>query len=86
MCGGICRLERVHPRSVDCRRAPARLAALQGKFFVMGSTMFEFQDYLEWQHIYRYADQVGCDIAQFDDDGTRARVLHRVEDDAQDPR
>ena len=46
--------------------------------------MFEFQDYLEWQHIYRYADQVGCDIARFDDDLHSSRVLHRVDDDAQD--
>ena len=76
-------LERVHPRSMDAARA-SEAAALQGKFFEMGSTMFEFQDYLEWQHIYRYADQVGCDIAQFDDDVHSARVLHRVEDDAQD--
>ena len=30
--------------------------------------MFEFQDHLEWQDIYRYADQAGCDIAQFDED------------------
>ena len=46
--------------------------------------MFEFQDYLEWQDIYRYADQVGCDIARFDEDLHSPKVLHRVDDDAQD--
>ncbi len=76
-------LERVHPRSVDAARA-SEAAALQGKFFEMGAKMFEFQDFLEWQHIYRYADQVGCDIARFDDDVHSAKVLHRVDDDAQD--
>ena len=76
-------LERVHPRAVDAARA-SEAAALQGKFFEMGTMMFEFQDYLEWQHIYRYADQVGCDITRFDEDLHSPRVLHRVDDDAQD--
>ena len=76
-------LERVHPRAVDAARA-SEAAHLQGKFFDMGTMMFEFQDYLEWQHIYRYADQVGCDITQFDEDLHSPRVLHRVDDDAQD--
>ena len=76
-------LERVHPRAMDAARA-SEAAALQGKFFEMGTMMFEFQDYLEWQHIYRYADQVGCDITQFDEDLHSPRVLHRVDDDAQD--
>ncbi len=76
-------LERVHPRAMDAARA-SEAAALQGKFFDLAVQMFEFQDYLEWQHIYRYADQVGCDIAQFDDDLHSSRVLHRVDDDAQD--
>ncbi|MCV7345026.1 Na+/H+ antiporter NhaA [Mycolicibacterium rhodesiae] len=76
-------LERVHPRAMDAARA-SEAAALQGKFFDLAAQMFEFQDHLEWQHIYRYADQVGCDIAQFDDDLHSSRVLHRVDDDAQD--
>jgi Na+/H+ antiporter NhaA len=76
-------LERVHPRAMDAARA-SEAAALQGKFFDLAVMMFEFQDYLEWQHIYRYADQVGCDIAQFDEDLHSSHVLHRVDDDAQD--
>ncbi|OYN78622.1 Na+/H+ antiporter NhaA [Mycolicibacterium sphagni] len=76
-------LERVHPRAVDAARA-SEAAALQGKFFDMAVMMFQFQDNLEWQHIYRYADQVGCDITKFDEDLHSPRVLHRVEDDAQD--
>lgn len=76
-------IERVHARSLDAARA-SEAANLQGKFFEMAALMFEFQDHLEWQHIYRYADQAGCDIATFDEDLHSAQVLHRVEDDAQD--
>jgi protein-disulfide isomerase len=76
-------LERVHPRAKDAALA-SEAAALQGKFFELATAMFEFQDYLEWEHIYRYADGVGCDIGQFDDDLRSAKVVHRVEDDIQD--
>lgn len=76
-------LERVHPRAMDAARA-SEAAALQGKFFDIAPLMFKFQDHLEWQDIYRYADQAGCDIARFDEDLHSPRVLHRVEDDAQD--
>lgn len=76
-------LERVHPHAVDAGRA-SEAAALQGRFFEMGERMFEFQDHLEWEHIYRYADGVGCDIVRFDEDLHSPTVLHRVQDDAQD--
>ncbi len=76
-------LERVHPRAMDAARA-SEAAALQGKFFDIAPLMFTFQDHLEWQDIYRYADQAGCDIARFDEDLHSPKVLHRVEDDAQD--
>ena len=76
-------LERVHPHAMDAARA-AEAAGLQGKYFEMGIRMFEFQDYLEWEHIYRYADGIGCDIKKFDEDLHSSHVLHRVQDDAQD--
>jgi Na+/H+ antiporter NhaA len=76
-------LERVHPHAMDAARA-SEAAALQGRFFEMATRMFELQDYLEWEHIYRYADGVGVDIRKFDEDLYSARVLHRVQDDAQD--
>lgn len=76
-------LERVHPHSADAARA-SEAAALQGRFFEMGSRMFEMQDHLEWEHIYRYADGVGCDIRKFDEDLESAKVLHRVRDDVDD--
>jgi len=76
-------LERVHPHAMDAARA-SEAAALQGRFFEMATRMFEFQDYLEWEHVYRYADGVGCDITRFDEDLHSPKVLHRVRDDAQD--
>ena len=76
-------LEKVHPRAMDAARA-SEAAALQGKFFELARSMFEFQDYLEWEHLYRYADSAGCDVRQFDQDLRSSKVLHRVEDDVQD--
>ncbi len=76
-------LERVHPHAIDAARA-AEAAGLQGRYFEMGIKMFEFQDYLEWEHIYRYADGIGLDIDKFDEDLHSPKVLHRVQDDAQD--
>jgi Na+/H+ antiporter NhaA len=76
-------LEKVHPRSMDAALA-AEAAGMQGRYFEMGKMMFEFQEYLEWEHLYRYADSVGCDIAKFDEDLRSSKVRHRVEDDAQD--
>ena len=78
-------LERVHPRAFDTARA-SEAAALQGKFWEMAHELFEHQDDLEWSDMYRYAVVIGCDIEQFDHDVRvdPSKVLHRVQDDAQD--
>jgi len=78
-------LERVHPRAFDAARA-AEAAGLQGKYFEMGIQLFEHQDDLEWSDIYRYAVAIACDIERFDHDVRvdPSKVLHRVQDDAQD--
>jgi Na+/H+ antiporter NhaA len=78
-------LERVHPRAFDAARA-SEAAALQGKFFEMGRELFGHQDDLEWSDMYRYAVAVGCDVERFDQDVRvhSSKVLHRVQDDAQD--
>jgi protein-disulfide isomerase len=78
-------LERVHPRAFDAARA-AEAAGLQGKYFEMGKMLFANQDDLEWSDIYRYANAVGLDLEQFDQDVRvhPTNVLHRVQDDAQD--
>ncbi len=78
-------LERVHPRAFDAARA-SEAAALQGKFWEMARQLFSHQDDLEWSDIYRYAVAAGCDIDRFDADVRvhASKVLHRVQDDAQD--
>ncbi|HUO41224.1 MAG TPA: Na+/H+ antiporter NhaA [Mycobacterium sp.] len=76
-------LERVHPHAMDAARA-AEAAGLQGRYFDFGKILFENQDNLGWEDIYRYANDVGLDLEKFDDDVQSPKVLHRVEDDAQD--
>ena len=78
-------LERVHPHAFDAARA-SEAAALQGKFWEMGTTLFAHQDDLDWSDIYRYANSIGLDLERFDQDVRvhPSKVLHRVEDDAQD--
>ncbi len=78
-------LERVHPRAFDAACA-AEAAGLQGKYFEMGIELFAHQDDLEWSDIYRYANSIGLDLERFDQDVRvhRSKVLHRVQDDAQD--
>ncbi len=76
-------LERVHPHAMDAARA-AEAAGLQGRFFDLTPVMFENQDNLGWEDIYRYANDIGLDLERFNDDAHSSKVRHRVEDDAQD--
>jgi Na+/H+ antiporter NhaA len=78
-------LERAHPRAFDAARA-SEAAALQGRFWEMAHELFDHQDDLEWSDIYRYAVASGCDIEKFDEDVRvqPSKVLHRVQDDAED--
>ncbi|MCV7278255.1 Na+/H+ antiporter NhaA [Mycolicibacterium flavescens] len=78
-------LERAHPHAFDAARA-SEAAALQGRFWEMAHELFGHQDDLEWSDIYRYAVAAGCDIERFDRDVRvhASKVLHHVQDDAQD--
>jgi Na+/H+ antiporter NhaA len=78
-------LERSHPRAFAAALA-AEAAGLQGKYFEMGMQLFEHQDDLEWSDIYRYANSIGLDLERFDADVRvhNSKVVHRVQDDAQD--
>lgn len=76
-------LEKEHPRARDAALT-SEAAALQGKFFDIAPVLFRFQDHLEWEHLYRYADSVGCDIHRFDEELRSPTVRHRVEDDVED--
>ena len=78
-------LERAHPRAFDAARA-SEAAAAQGLFWEMARQLFSHQDDLEWSDIYRYAVAAGVDIERFDQDVRvhPSKVLHHVQDDAQD--
>ena len=78
-------LERAHPRAFDAARA-SEAAAAQGKFWDMARQLFGHQDDLEWSDMYRYAVAAGVDIERFDQDVRvhPSKVLHHVQDDAQD--
>ena len=78
-------LERVHPHAFNAAMA-SEAAALQGRFWEMAHELFEHQNDLEWSDMYRYAVAAGCDIERFDKDVRvhSSKVLHRVQDDAQD--
>lgn len=78
-------LERAHPRAFDAARA-SEAAAAQGRFWEMARELFGHQDDLEWSDMYRYAVAAGCDIERFDQDvrAHPSKVLHHVQDDAQD--
>jgi Na+/H+ antiporter NhaA len=78
-------LERSHPRAIDAARA-SEAAAQQGRFWEMARELFDHQADLEWSDMYRYAVASGCDIEKFDQDVRvqPSKVLHRVQDDAQD--
>ncbi|OBI71397.1 Na+/H+ antiporter NhaA [Mycobacterium sp. E740] len=78
-------LERAHPRAFDAARA-SEAAARQGRFWEMAHELFDHQDDLEWSDMYRYAVAAGCDIERFDQDVRlhASKVLHHVQDDAQD--
>jgi Na+/H+ antiporter NhaA len=76
-------LLRVHPHAVDAAIA-SEAAALQGRFFEITPILFAHQDDLEWADIYRYADTAGLDLERFNEDLHSSKVLHRIEDDAED--
>jgi Na+/H+ antiporter NhaA len=78
-------LERAHPRAFDAARA-SEAAAAQGRFWEMARQLFSHQDDLEWSDMYRYAVAAGVDIERFDQDVRvhPSKVLHHVQDDAQD--
>ena len=79
-------LERVHPRAFDARQGQPRRPRLQGKYFEMGDELFDApgRSGVVGHLPLRRRDR--ADIERFDDDVRvhPSKVLHRVQDDAQD--
>jgi protein-disulfide isomerase len=72
----------VHPRAFAAAEA-AECAGAQGKFWEMHTKLFEHQSHLDREHLLRYADDLGLDMARFtaelDDEVYRQRVLEHLE-------
>ena len=69
-----------HPRS---RRlaAAAEAAALQGRFWEMHDSLFADQGHLDDPHLWRRVDELGLDLARFEQDRRSAEVAARVDRD-----
>lgn len=72
----------VHPHAFLAAEA-AESAGAQGKFWEMHAKLFENQAHLEREHLLRYADDLGLDMARFTaelaDEVYRQRVLEHLE-------
>lgn len=71
----------VHPHALAAAEA-AECAAAQGKFWDMHALLFAHQTHLGREHLLRYADELGLDVARFtaelDDEIYRQRVLEHL--------
>lgn len=76
-------LQTAHPHAFGAAKA-YEAAARQGKRTEMGTILFDNQQNLEWDDIYRYANAIGLDLDEFNNDVHSLEVRHRVEDDLQD--
>ena len=70
-----------HPLAQQAAEA-AEAAASQGQFWTMHDLLFEHQDALEIDDLYRYADVARLDLSRFKEDLDRrvhvSRVMHDV--------
>jgi protein-disulfide isomerase len=66
-----------HPLAQQAAEA-AEAAASQGQFWPMHDALFEHQDALEKDDLYRYADAAQLDVARFKEDLDRRAHLSRV--------
>ncbi len=73
-------LTQVHPRALRAAQA-AEAAGLQDRFWPMHDLIFENQQFLEDEHLFRYAALVGCDMEQFAQDIGSDAVAEKVRSD-----
>ena len=60
-------LSQVHPHALRAAHA-AEAAGLQDRFWPMHDLLFENQQFLEDEHLFRYAGLIGCNLDQFAED------------------
>jgi protein-disulfide isomerase len=75
-------LVQVHPHAFGAAAA-AEAAALQGCFWEMHERLFRSQKALEDGDLLQYADQLGLDVARFDEDRLGPDVRRRIRRDVE---
>src|SRR5207248_309906 len=70
----------VHPRAEAAAEA-AEAAAAQGKFWEMHDLLLDHQDALRLSDLTGYAEELGLDVGQFEDDLRRRSGAGRIEED-----
>jgi protein-disulfide isomerase len=75
-------LVQIHPHAFAAAAA-AEGAASQARFWEMHELLFHRQNALEDADLQRYADQLGLDVARFDDDRQGMAVLERIRRDVE---
>jgi protein-disulfide isomerase len=73
-------LTQVHPHALRAAQA-AEAAGLQQTFWPMHDLIFENQQFLEDEHLFRYAALAGCDLEQFAQDIDSDQVAEKVRSD-----
>jgi diadenylate cyclase len=73
-------LDSVHPHARRAAEA-AETAAAQGRFWEMHDLLYENRENLDDESLGRYADELGLDVARFEDDLSERRHAPRVRED-----
>ena len=73
-------LSQVHPHALRAAQA-AEAAGLQDRFWPMHDLLFQNQQFLEDEHLLRYAGLIGCDLDQFAQDIDSEEVTEKVRSD-----
>ena len=75
-------LVQIHPHAFGAAAA-AEAAAMQDRFWAMHELLFHRQQALEDDDLRHYADQLGLDVARFDQDRVGPDVRHRIRRDVE---
>jgi protein-disulfide isomerase len=75
-------LVQIHPHAFGAAAA-AEAAAMQDRFWAMHELLFHRQTALEDDDLRQYADQLGLDVARFDEDRVGPDVRRRIRRDVE---
>ncbi len=70
----------IHPHAILAAEA-AEAAGAQGKFWEMHDMLFKHQEHLELEALHRYAEEIGLDMARFDQEMQVGRYESKVKAD-----